>query len=148
VAVAVAVAVFRALAPVQDSADTGTDTARVLAAVLAASAAWLVVAPYALPWYDAVAWALLPVALVAGCRPVALRRLELLLLVHTGYLSVAYLPGRIVGLPDGIASAQDVVRGALAPVVVLAVAVGLVRLGVPSWGRPSTRAVEAQRSEG
>ncbi len=148
VAVAVAVAVFRALVPADDDkADASDGSARVLAAVLAASAAWLVVAPYALPWYDAVAWALLPLGFVAGCRAVPLRRLELLLLVHTGYLSVAYLPGRIVGLPGGIAGAQDVVRGAVAPVVVLAVAAGLVRLGVAARNRTSTRMVGAQRSE-
>jgi hypothetical protein len=92
---------------------------------LAASVAWLVLAPYALPWYDAIAWALLAL-LVA--RSAAVRRLELLLLVHTAFLSVAYLPGRVVGLTAGIATAQDVVRGILAPIVVLGVAVGLTWL--------------------
>lgn len=152
VAAVLAVAVFRALAPAH--ADTGgsadgntgggSDAARVVAAVLAATTAWLVVAPYALPWYDAVGWALLPLAVVAGCRTVAVRRVELLLLVHTAYLSVAYLPGRIVGLPGGLVAAQDVVRGALAPVVVLAVAVGLARLGVE---RRAQQVPTVQRSE-
>src|SRR3712207_9451493 len=37
-----------------------------LRAALAASVAWLVLAPYSLPWYDAIAWALLAVLLVGG----------------------------------------------------------------------------------
>ncbi|MDQ1633005.1 MAG: alpha,6-mannosyltransferase [Frankiaceae bacterium] len=158
VAVALAIAVFQALAPARErtGTDVGTDTdagtgtavGRVVASVLAATTAWLVVAPYALPWYDAVAWALLPLAMTAGCRTVPLRRLEMLLLVHTAYLSVAYLPGRIVGLPDGLATAQDVVRGGAAPVVVLVVAIGLVRLGADQ-GRhvPVVQMPTGQRSE-
>ncbi|MDQ1672768.1 MAG: hypothetical protein QOC98_1330, partial [Frankiaceae bacterium] len=82
------------------------------------------------------------------CRTVPLRRLEMLLLVHTAYLSVAYLPGRIVGLPDGLATAQDVVRGGAAPVVVLAVAVGLVRLGADRGRQvPVVQMPTGQRSE-
>ncbi len=109
-------------------------------AALASSTAWLVVAPYSLPWYDAVAWALLAV-FVLGRRVVtdpAVERLRDLLLLHTAVLSVAYLPGRVVGLPGGIGTAQDVVRGALAPVVVLVVAIGLARLR-PAGSTPGVR---------
>lgn len=114
VAVLLARAIFRAL--------PGVDLP--VRAALAASTAWLVVAPYSLPWYDALAWGLVALAAVGP----AVVRLEGLLLLHTAFLSVAYLPGRVVGLTPGIETAQDVVRGILAPVVVLAVAVALFRL--------------------
>lgn len=103
---------------------------------VAATVAWLVLAPYSLPWYDAVAWVLL--ALVVVRADPALPRLEGWLVLHTAFLSVAYLPGRVVGLSSGIQTAQDVVRGALAPVVTVAVVIGLAML--PSRPRPSTHA--------
>ena len=48
--------------------------------------AYVLAAPYALPWYDALPWALLPL--------VATSWRSWLLLAHTTVLSLAYLPGR------------------------------------------------------
>src|SRR5205814_1392286 len=53
---------------------------------LAVTMAYVLAAPYALPWYDALPWALLPL--------VAVSWRSWLLLAHTTVLSLAYLPGR------------------------------------------------------
>ena len=56
------------------------------ALALALSLAYVLSAPYALPWYDAVPWVLIPL--------IAASRLDALLIAQTGVLSLAYLPGR------------------------------------------------------
>lgn len=109
-----------------------------LRCAIAATVAWLVLAPYSLPWYDAVAWALLALLIVREPEDAAVFRLEGWLLLHTAFLSVAYLPGRVVGLTDGITTAQDVVRGALAPIVTMSVVVGLAMLPRHVRLEPST----------
>ncbi|HSP38178.1 MAG TPA: hypothetical protein VLR26_10525, partial [Frankiaceae bacterium] len=128
-AVLLAVRISRALpiAPpaASVSAADPTPDSRIVGIALAASVAWLVLAPYSLPWYDAIGWALLALLVVGGPAVV---RVETLLLLHTAFLSVAYLPGRVVGLTDGITTAQDVVRGLLAPIIVTVVAFGLAWL--------------------
>jgi hypothetical protein len=52
----------------------------------ALSFAYVLCAPYALPWYDALPWVLLPL--------LAASWLDILLLAHTTVLTLAYLPGR------------------------------------------------------
>ncbi|MFL6138400.1 MAG: hypothetical protein ACJ74O_11435 [Frankiaceae bacterium] len=91
-------------------------------AALAAYAAYLLAAPYALPWYDATAWALLAcTAATTARRPVASWWVALLL-ARTAALSAAYLT-RDVPLPGAVTTAVDALRGGLAPVVVAAVIV-------------------------
>ena len=91
------------------------------------------VAPYSLPWYDAVAWALLRAGgRSTGRRPgAARRRVDGCWTAPAAHACCRWptCPGRVVGLTDGIETAQDVVRGALAPAVVLVVAVGLAGSG-------------------
>ena len=53
---------------------------------VAVTMAYVLAAPYALPWYDALPWALLPLV-AASWR-------DWVLLAHTTVLSLAYLPGR------------------------------------------------------
>jgi hypothetical protein len=109
-AVALAVRMFRRLpegpAPVVRSA---------FLAVLA----WTLVAPYALPWYDALAWCLLG-ALVATSGLPRPDWTVVLLAVHTGVLTVAYLPGRTVPLGEPLGHAMNAIRSGVAPLVVAA----------------------------
>ncbi|MDQ1286807.1 MAG: polyprenol phosphomannose-dependent alpha 1,6 mannosyltransferase MptB [Actinomycetota bacterium] len=93
-------------------------------AALVLTASWVLVAPYALPWYDAMVWA--PLALAA---PSALDRLLLARLV---VLAVAYVPGRVVGLGPSVEAVTLGVRTFVAPVLVLAVIVGAVRWALRS----------------
>jgi hypothetical protein len=71
--------------------------------------AYVLVTPYALPWYDGLAWAL--VVLVAASR------LDLVLLAHTAALSLAYIPGRAVPLPSAVGSLTSALRDVVAPIV-------------------------------
>ena len=74
--------------------------------------AWLLAATYVLPWYTAPAWAL--VALLVRSR------WDELLLAVTTMLTLAYLPGRSVALPPGVAGVTRWVRAGAGPVVLAA----------------------------
>jgi hypothetical protein len=71
--------------------------------------AYVLVTPYALPWYDGLAWALLV--------PLAVSWLDLVLLAHTAVLSLAYIPGRDVPLPTAVDDVTSALRDVVAPVV-------------------------------
>ena len=72
--------------------------------------AWTLVAPYQLPWYDAVVWALLAASVAMG--------VDWLILLHTMVLTLAYLPGRVLDLGQVPHDVQVALRSGLAPVVV------------------------------
>jgi Glycosyltransferase family 87 len=59
-------------------------------ALVVLTAAYVLAAPYSLPWYDAVTWA--PLALVAGGA------LDAVLLVRLVAYALAYVPGRVLGM--------------------------------------------------
>ncbi len=82
--------------------------------------AWLVAWPYLLPWYDALGWALLPLLPASG--------IDWLLLARTAALGFGYLPARSAGItiPAGLRWMEPVIRSALTPAVLAAVAVLLV----------------------
>jgi alpha-1,6-mannosyltransferase len=84
--------------------------------------AWVLAAPYTLPWYDVLAWAPL-VACAAG--PV-----DLLAVARLAVLSLAYLPGLDIPMPPGVTSWADWVRADAAPVFCAAAVVWCVALGV------------------
>jgi hypothetical protein len=118
--------------------------------VFAVVLAWLFAWPYVLPWYDALAWALLawsPAAKGLAWSPAA-KGLPLaawspaggdraageavgwLLLARTTALGFAYLPARAsdVILPRGLAWMQPVIRHGITPAVLAAVTVWLMVL--------------------
>jgi hypothetical protein len=107
-----------------------------------AALTWTLVAPYALPWYDALAWCLLG-ALVATDGLSKPTWAAVLLAVHTTVLTVAYLPGRAVPLGEPLETAMTAVRSGLAPVVAVACFVAAWRWGPTGPGRP-TRAEPLQ----
>jgi alpha-1,6-mannosyltransferase len=97
----------------------------VFAVVLAGLFAW----PYVLPWYDALAWALLPLAAwdpVRGDRGTG-EAVGWLLLARTTALGFGYLPARAsdVTLPRGLAWMQPVIRHGVTPAVLAAATVWL-----------------------
>ena len=98
--------------------------------------AWLFAWPYVLPWYDALAWALLPlVPLVPGT---AAAGLGWLLLARTAALGFGYLPARQTdaALPPGLGWLQAVVRHGVTPAVLAVTTAWLVVLMVPREVRP------------
>jgi hypothetical protein len=93
--------------------------------------AWLFAWPYVLPWYDALAWVLLP---LAAWDTIAWEKIGWLLLARTTALSFGYLPARQTDatLPAGLAWLQPVIRHGVTPAVLAAATVGLVALMVRS----------------
>jgi hypothetical protein len=101
------------------------DVARAARAGLVLALAWTLAAPYVLAWYDAVPWALL--ALLPRSR------YHKILLAHTGMLALAYLPGRVVALPDGLAGLTTGLRSGVTPLVLAALVVAAL------WPNPARR---------
>jgi hypothetical protein len=100
-------------------ASTGGDMAGLAArAVLAFALAWLTAGPYILPWYDAFAWALLPLL------PWSV--FDALVLARTTALAIGYLPARTVVMPSGLGWLVSVVRRGVTPALLLVVAVLLL----------------------
>ncbi len=101
--------------------QAGADTRarRGAGVVFALILAWLLAWPYVLPWYDAPAWALLPLV------PAGAEGLSWALIARTAALGLGYLPARQadVTMPGGLSWLQPVVRHGLTPAV-LAVVTG------------------------
>jgi hypothetical protein len=89
--------------------------------------AWLFAWPYVLPWYDALAWALLPL-LPLGTA--AADGICWLLLARTTALGFGYLPARQADatLPHGLSWLQPVIRHGVTPAILAAATVLLVVL--------------------
>ena len=109
---------------VRDSTATTQDAA--LATVVLATA-YLLAAPYSLPWYDAVAWA--PLGLVAAGV------LDALLLVRLAAVAVAYVPGRVLGMSDRVRDVTLGYRTTVAPWIGWALLVAIGWLAARSWRR-------------
>ena len=99
----------------------GYRTTTVPVVAVAVTIAYVLAAPYALPWYDALPWALLPLLATSGR--------DWLLLAHTTVLSLAYLPGRdAVRLHGALHAVTSGMRSVVAPVLLLILILATVRL--------------------
>jgi hypothetical protein len=134
-AVLLAVLVIRGLPVAADPgaavADPGGGMAeRGATLAFAVVLAWLFAWPYVLPWYDALAWALLPLVTVGTAAEGA----GWLLLARTTALGFGYLPARQTdaALPRGLSWLQPVVRHGVTPAVLAAATVLLAVLMVRS----------------
>ena len=87
-------------------------------AALAFVLAWLTAGPYVLPWYDGLAWALLPLLPWSA--------IDWLVLARTTALAIGYLPARAIVMPAGLDWLVTVVRRGVTPALLLVVAVLLV----------------------
>jgi hypothetical protein len=97
--------------------------------VFALVMAWLFAWPYVLPWYDALAWALLPLVPLAPGGAVEV--LGWIVLARTAALGFGYLPARQADavLPPGLGWLQPVIRHGVTPAV-LAAATGWLVLAM------------------
>ncbi|WP_436785856.1 hypothetical protein [Yinghuangia sp. YIM S10712] len=84
--------------------------------------AWLLTAPYSLPWYDLAAWA--PFMLLAATAT------DGLLLARTTVLVCAYVPGRAIALPDAVDGFARTLRGTVGPYAGIALLLGAAWLGL------------------
>jgi len=142
---AVALAVLLAVLLVRGLPAAGQGAYPVVAFALAL--AWLFAWPYVLPWYDALGWALLPLALlVAGS---AAEGLAWLLLARTAALGFGYLPARQTdaALPSGLGWLQPVIRHGVTPAVLAAATVWLVVLMVRARTAAPDQRVRPEASE-
>ncbi len=106
--------------------------------VFALVLAWLFAWPYVLPWYDALAWALLPlVAMAPAAGAGVVEGICWLLLARTAALGFGYLPARQTdaALPPGLSWLQPVLRHGVTPVILAGTTVLLVVLMVRSRAR-------------
>ena len=110
-------------------------------AVYAVVLAWLFAWPYVLPWYDALAWALLP---LVAAGPVA-EAAGWLLLARTTALGFGYLPARQAdaALPRGLSWLQPVVRHGVTPAILAVATVWLMVLMVRTRRSRGPAAAEA-----
>ena len=95
--------------------------------VFAVVLAWLFAWPYVLPWYDALAWALLP---LVPWGAAAADGICWLLLARTTALAFGYLPARQADatLSSGLSWLQPVIRHGVTPVILTVAAVWLAVL--------------------
>ncbi|HEX5291079.1 MAG TPA: hypothetical protein VFX25_19640 [Streptosporangiaceae bacterium] len=123
-AVLLAVLLIRGLEP-----GSAGSRAAYPAVVFALVMAWLFAWPYVLPWYDALAWALL--ALVPLAPGGAAEALGWIVLARTAALGFGYLPARQAdaALPPGLGWLQPVIRHGVTPAV-LAAATGWLVLAM------------------
>jgi hypothetical protein len=106
--------------------------------VFALVLAWLFAWPYVLPWYDALAWALLPlVPLASAAGAGVVEGVCWLLLARTAALGFGYLPARQTdaALPSGLSWLQPVLRHGVTPVILAGTTVLLVVLMLRSRPR-------------
>ncbi|HQG16167.1 MAG TPA: hypothetical protein PLU20_01665 [Ornithinibacter sp.] len=114
-------------------ADGGTDAVAPPSDAVAPVALWVtaclslafsLAAPYSLPWYDLLVWAALP-ALLPGL-------VDLVALVRLTALSIAYVPGRVLGMTPQVEELTLGVRREVVPWVGVALWVLVIVAGVRS----------------
>ncbi|YAL83465.1 hypothetical protein ACMYYO_01280 [Dermacoccaceae bacterium W4C1] len=98
--------------------DIATRTAVVTTWALSTS--YVLLAPYSLPWYDTLTWALLPLLLEMGWDRV--------LVVRALAMAAAYVPGRVLGLSPAVENFTLTFRSDVAPVVTIASVVAIVAI--------------------
>ena len=96
-------------------------------ALLVLAVAYVVAAPYVLPWYDALLFA--PLALVAGTR------LDRPLILRLTVLALAYVPGRAAGAESRVSDLLLDLRQFAAPVATGAVLVWVLVVGLRALRR-------------
>jgi hypothetical protein len=106
------------------SPDPRAVTRDAATATVVLGAAYVLAAPYTLPWYDAIAWA--PLALVA------VPWLDAVLLVRLVTYAVAYVPGRVLGSSPRVESLTLGFRREIAPWVGVGLLLALTLL---AWRR-------------
>jgi len=103
-----------------------------MTAMFVLATAYLLGAPYALPWYDTLTWATLPLMLGTALDAILLARLTV--------MAAAYVPGRVVAMSPDVESLTLGFRKIVGPLaawlVWLAIA-GAARRGSSRGASPS-----------
>lgn len=95
--------------------------------------AYVLLAPYSLPWYDAVTWMLLPLLVPFVW--------DAILVVRHLFMTLAYAPGRAVGVAPSV---QDWTLGFRSNVTPYVCWASLLALAAVAWHRSSARASSSE----
>lgn len=117
VCVVLAVFLWRASSEIFARTSAGV-TARVL---VVGSLAYVLAAPYSLPWYDLLVW--------AGLTLAARSALDLVAIWRGTVMALAYVPGRVVAMSDEVERLTLDVRRGVAPYAVLLAWLAVLLLG-------------------
>ncbi|MFW5472946.1 hypothetical protein ACOCJ5_06540 [Knoellia sp. CPCC 206450] len=115
------------VAPLATTVPDAAVGPRALTAVAVLTGAYALAAPYSLPWYDVIVWAALPAALPGIA--------DLVLLARLWVMSMAYTPGRVLGMTPGVEDVTMTARTTVAPVLLLATWLWLVTSAVRAGSR-------------
>lgn len=135
-AVLLAVLLVRRLTALLPAPDVGAGaagdamTVEAVRALGVLAVGWVLTAPYALPWYDCLAW--LPLVLLAPSG------LDLAMLGRLGVLALAYVPGRVVGMSPDVEALTLGFRRSVAPWLTLAILCWTVWWAATARRRPSS----------
>ena len=138
VCVVLAVFLWRASTDLFARTSAGV-TARVL---VVGSLAYVLAAPYSLPWYDVLVW--------AGLALAARSALDLVALWRGTVMALAYVPGRVVAMSEEVERLTLDVRRGVVPYAVLLAWLAVILLGtrlreIPRDGPPGRSGPEGDR---
>ena len=98
-----------------------------MTAAFVLATAYAVAAPYALPWYDVLTWATLPM--------VAATALDGILLARLTVMAMAYVPGRVVAMSPDVESLTLGFRKVVGPLAAWLVLLAIARVVRRGWSR-------------
>jgi len=102
-------------------------TQSAMTATFVLATAYAVAAPYALPWYDVLTWATLPLMLATALDGILLARLTV--------MALAYVPGRVVAMSPDVESLTLGFRKVVGPLAAWLVLLAIVRAVRRGWSR-------------
>ena len=109
------------------SLSLSQQTQSAMTATFVLATAYAVAAPYALPWYDVLTWATLPLMLATALDGILLARLTVMVL--------AYVPGRVVAMSPDVESLTLGFRKVVGPLVAWLVLLAIARAVRRGWSR-------------
>jgi hypothetical protein len=113
-------------------------TQAAMTATFVLATAYALGAPYALPWYDLLTWATLPLMLASALDGILLARMMV--------MAMAYVPGRVVAMSPAIESLTLGFRKVAGPLAAWLVWLAIAVVARRAWSRVSPRPSRPQGS--
>ena len=113
--------------PTSHQVSLSQQTQSAMTATFVLATAYAVAAPYALPWYDVLTWATLPLMLATALDGILLARLTV--------MALAYVPGRVVAMSPGVESLTLGFRKVVGPLAAWLVLLAIARAVRRGWSR-------------
>ena len=113
--------------PMMHEVSPTQQTQSAMTATFVLATAYAVGAPYALPWYDVLTWATLPLILATALDGILLARLTV--------MALAYVPGRVVAMSPDVESLTLGFRKVVGPLAAWLVLLAIARVVRNGWSR-------------